>query len=91
MARKLQSHNLAVNLVGFLLVVVLLAVHTSNIEVMAVRDLPDEFNVFAQMLPPNLNRLGGCGSRCESNDDCNGFMCNTCAYRPLKGRMGCTS
>ncbi|KAM3199523.1 hypothetical protein P3L10_031883 [Capsicum annuum] len=84
MARKLQSHNLAVNLVGFLLVVVLLAVYTSNIEVMAVRDLPDEFDVFTQILPPNINRLGVCGSHCENNDDCNGFMCKTCSTGRLR-------
>ncbi|XP_060173900.1 fruit-specific protein-like [Lycium barbarum] len=89
MASKCQSHKLA-NLFGILLVAVL-AVHTfwsSNTGAMAVRDLPFEFEVFEQILLPDLT-IKSCGSVCNTDEDCKPLqVCSSCRWS-LRGRLAC--
>lgn len=52
----------------------------SNIQVMALRDVPLEVQAIEEIVQPNLANKKGCYNLCSSNADCNykGSECRQC-------------
>ncbi|MCD7461484.1 hypothetical protein HAX54_046232 [Datura stramonium] len=89
-ARKSLSHNFfGILFVSLLAVYAIFLSSSSNTGVMALRNLPIEFDMFEQILLPDLT-VKSCGYVCNTDEDCKPLtVCSSCHMSLSRGRLAC--